>query len=240
MPSLPKWINDTLENVMSSKFKECTVIHTETISKDLRLIRFASDLQDIYFEPAYAIGMRVNERDYRNYSPFNFNKHTGTFDVIFHLHDTDSVGSGFAGSLSKGDTTKILMPRGKRFFEPNAEIHFSIGDETSLGSSLSIKEAAEDADASFVCLHQMEDSSVLKELELYGYYAPKNDIQNIMEALNDFLKEEKQVIYNNEAVFYLTGNGNTMSVIRKFLKAKGVNAKCIRSQAYWIEGKKGL
>lgn len=240
MPSLPKWINDTLENVMSSKFKECTVIHTEAVSKDLRLIRFAADLHDVYFEPAYAIGIRANERDYRNYSPFNFNKHKGTFDVLFHLHDTDSVGSSFAGSLSTGETTKILMPRGKRFFEPNAAIHFSIGDETSLGSSLSIKEAAEDGDASFVCLHELEEPSALKELELYGYHAPKNDIQNIMEAINDFLKEEKEAVYNNEVVFYLTGNGNTMSVIRKFLKTKGVDGKSVRSQAYWMEGKRGL
>ncbi|HCA07795.1 siderophore-interacting protein [Chryseobacterium sp.] len=240
MPSLPKWINDTLENVMSSKFKECTVIHTEPVSNDLRLVRFASDLEDVPFEPAYAIGIRVNERDYRNYSPFNFNKHAGTFDVLFHLHDTDSVGSSFASRLSEGDTTKILMPRGKRFFEINAEIHFSIGDETSLGSSLSIKEAAEEIGGSFVCLHELEDSSALKDLELYGYHAPKNDIQNIMEAINDFLKEEKEAIYNNEVVFYLTGNGSTMSVIRKFLKAKGVDGKCLRSQAYWMEGKRGL
>lgn len=240
MPSLPKWINDTLENVMSSKFQECTVIHTETVSDDLRLIRFAADLRDVHFEPAYAIGIRVNERDYRNYSPFNFNKYKGTFDVMFHLHDIRAVGSSFAESLTEGESTKVLMPRGKRFFEPNAEIHFSIGDETSLGTSLSIKEEAEDADASFVCLHELEEPAVLKKLELYGYHAPKNDIQNIMEALNDFLKEEKEAVYNNQVVFYLTGNGNTMSVIRKFLKAKGVDAKCVRSQAYWIEGKKGL
>lgn len=240
MPSLPKWINDTLENVMSSKFKECTVIHTEPVSNDLRLVRFASDLEDVPFEPAYAIGIRVNERDYRNYSPFNFNKHAGTFDVLFHLHDTDSVGGRFANNLSEGDTTKILMPRGKRFFEINAEIHFSIGDETSLGSSLSIKEAAEEIGGSFVCLHELEDSSALKDLELYGYHAPKNDIQNIMEAINDFLKEEKEAIYNNEVVFYLTGNGSTMSVILKFLKAKGVDGKCLRSQAYWMDGKRGL
>ncbi|MDQ0782450.1 NADPH-dependent ferric siderophore reductase [Chryseobacterium sp. W4I1] len=240
MPSLPKWMNDTLENVMSSKFKECTVIHTEAVSEDLRLIRFSSDLSDVHFEPAYAIGIRVSEKDYRNYSPFSFNKHAGTFDVIFHLHDTDAVGSRFASRLSVGETTKILMPRGKRFFEPNAEIHFSIGDATSLGSSLSIKEAAEEIGGSFVCLHELEEPSALKELELYGYHAPKNDIQNIIEALTDFLKEEKQALQNNEVVFYLTGNGNTMSVIRKFLKAKGIDSKCIRSQAYWMEGKRGL
>lgn len=62
----------------------------------------------------------------------------------------------------------------------------------------------------------------------------------MIEALNDFLREEKETISDDDVVFYLTGNGGRMSLIRKFLKARGVSPKCIKSQAYWIEGKKGL
>ncbi|MCJ7932683.1 MAG: FAD-binding oxidoreductase [Chryseobacterium sp.] len=240
MPSLPKWINDTVENVWSSKFKDCTVTHTESVTDDLRLIRFAADLQEVHFEPAYAIGIRINERDFRNYSPFNFNKKKGTFDVVFHLHDTTAAGNSFVTRLSTGDSIKILMPRGKRFFDPTAAIHFSIGDETSLGSSLSIKEMAEETKASFICLHELENPSALETLSLYGYHAPKNNTIDIIEALTDFLKEEKQAIYNNKVTFYLTGSGNTLSQVRQFLKAKGVSPRCIRTQAYWIEGRKGL
>jgi NADPH-dependent ferric siderophore reductase len=240
MPSLPKWINDTVENVWSSKFKDCTITHIKTVSQNLRLVRFETDLKDVQFEPAYAIGIRVNERDFRNYSPFNFNQETGTFEVLFHIHDDSAVGSCFAAHLSVGESIKILMPRGKRFFEPEAKIHFSIGDETSLGSSLSIKEAVEENGSLFICLHELEEAQTLENLNLYGYHSPKNSTMIIIEALNDFLREEKETIYNDDAVFYLTGNGERMSLIRKFLKAKGVSSKCIRSQAYWIEGKKGL
>lgn len=240
MPSLPKWINDTVENVLSSKFKECTVISIEPVAQNLRHIRFSADLQDVEFEPAYAIGIRINERDYRNYSPFNFNKDSGTFDVIFHMHDPTAAGSHFINSLIIGDSLKILMPRGKRFFEPNAKIHFSIGDETSLGSSLSIKEAVEENGCQFICLHELEEASMLENLNLYGYHTPKNNTMRLIEALNDFLIEERETIYNDDAIFYLTGNGERMSLIKKFLKAKGVSPRCIRSQAYWIEGKKGL
>ncbi|WP_153394101.1 siderophore-interacting protein [Chryseobacterium vaccae] len=240
MPSLPKWINDTVENVWSSKFKECTVTHIESVSENLRRLRFSTDLINVDFEPAYAIGIRVNERDFRNYSLLNFNKTEGTFDVVFHLHDTDAVGSRFINGLSSGDSIKILMPRGKRFFEPDAKIHFSIGDETSLGSSLSIKQTAEETGGSFVCLHELEDPAALEIFGLFGYHTPKNSPLEIIEALNDFLRDEKETIHNDEVIFYLTGNGNTMSLVRKFLKAKGVAHKCIRSQAYWIEGKKGL
>lgn len=240
MPSLPKWINDTVENVWSSKFKECIVTHIEHITPDLRKIRFETDLQDVQFEPAYAIGIRINERDFRNYSPFNFDKEAGTFEVVFHVHDDTAVGSHFVTRLSMGDSIKILMPRGKRFFESGSKIHFSIGDETSLGSSLSIKEAAEEYNALFVCLHELEECSALEKLNLYGYHSPKNSTMKMIEALTDFLREEKETIYQDDVVFYLTGNGERMSLIRKFLKAKGVSPRCIRSQAYWIEGKKGL
>lgn len=240
MPSLPKWINDTVENVWSSKFKDCKVIHIETIPGNLRWVRFETDLQDIQSEPAYAIGIRINDRDFRNYSPFNFNREAGTFEVLFHLHNDSAVGSRFATHLSVGDSIKVLMPRGKRFFEPDAKIHFSIGDETSLGSSLSIKEAVEENGSLFICLHELEESQTLENLNLYGYHSPKNSTMRIIEALTDFLREEKEAIYNDDAVFYLTGNGSRMSLIRKFLKAKGVSPRCIRSQAYWIEGKKGL
>ncbi len=115
MPSLPKWINDTVENVWSSKVKDCKVIYIDSISQNLRLVRFETNLQDIRIEPAYAIGIRINDRDFRNYSPFNFNREAGTFEVLFHLHDDSAVGSRFATELSIGDSIKILMPRGKRF-----------------------------------------------------------------------------------------------------------------------------
>ncbi|MGH1518157.1 siderophore-interacting protein [Chryseobacterium sp. JK1] len=240
MPSLPKWINDTVENVWSSKFKDCTVTSIENITHDLRRIRFAADLSDALYEPAYAIGIRVNDRDFRNYSPFNFNKKAGTFDVLFHLHDTAAAGSNFIAQLSVGSTVKVLLPRGKRFYEQQAKIHFSIGDETSLGSSLSIKEAVDQNQGTFICLHELEEILALETLNLYGYHSPKNNTMRMIEALNDFLNEENEAIHNDEAVFYLTGNGERMSLFRKFLKARGVSPKCIKSQAYWIEGKRGL
>ncbi|WP_426479400.1 siderophore-interacting protein [Chryseobacterium sp. CBSDS_008] len=240
MPSLPKWINDTVENVWSSKFKDCTVIHIEKITDSLRLIRFATDLQDVPYEPGYAIGIRINDRDFRNYSPFNFNRNAGTFDILFHLHDASAAGSNFAARLTQGDSIKLLMPRGKQFYVATAKIHFSVGDETSLGSSLSIKEAVEESNSLFICLHELEEVSALEKLNLFGYHSPKNNTMRMIEALNDFLREEKETIYDDEVIFYLTGNGGRMSLIRKFLKARGVSPKCIKSQAYWIEGKKGL
>lgn len=240
MSSLPKWINDAVENLLPSKFKDCTITETNYITNYLKQITFVTDLSDIYFEPAYAVGFRINDRDFRNYSPFHFNKEKGSFDVLFHIHDTDAVGCNFINRLSVGESLKMIIPRGKRFFDPDAKIHFSIGDETSLGSSISIQEAAEESNASFVCLHEVEDPFVLENLGLYGYYTSKNNWMSILNQINEFLREEKKAVENDEVTFYLTGNGKTMSFLRRYLKEKGVRSANIRSQAYWIEGKKGL
>lgn len=240
MSSLPKWINDAVENLLPSKFKECTIIKTNYITNYLKAIRFSTDLSEVYFEPAYAVGFRINERDFRNYSPFNFDRENNCFDILFHIHDADAVGCNFVNQLSVGNSLKMIIPRGKRFFDHEAKIHFSIGDETSLGSSISIQEAAEKSNTSFVCLHEVEDSFILEQLGLYGYYTSKNNWMAILNQVNEFLKEEKKAIENEEVTFYLTGNGETMAFLRRYLKEKGVRPTNIRSQAYWIEGKKGL
>ncbi|MBK1897334.1 FAD-binding oxidoreductase [Chryseobacterium paridis] len=240
MPSLPKWINDTVESMMSSKFKDCTIISTENISNNLRRIRFEADLNGVEFAPTYAIGIRINDRDFRNYSPFNFDKENGTFDILFHLHDATAVGCNYISQLAVGDSMKILLPRGKKLFDPKAKIHFSVGDETSLGNSLSIKEAAENSERSFLCLHELEEPEALEALDLYGYYIPKNSTMRTIEALTCFLNEERKAVDSGDVHFYLTGNGKKMTLIRKFLKAGGVMPNQIKSQAYWIEGKKGL
>lgn len=240
MSSLPKWFNDAVENVWSSKFKDCTIIETENMSTRVRRIRFEGDLQGLHFAPTYAIGIRINDRDFRNYSPFNFNEEKGCFDILFHLHNQTAVGCDFISQLSVGDSMKMLMPRGKNLFDPEAKIHFSIGDETSLGNSMSIKEATEEFERSFLCLHELDEPVVLENLGLYGYHTPKNNTPKIIQTLTEFLTEEKKAIEIGDVVFYLTGNGKKMTVLRKFLKEKGVHAKCIKSQAYWMEGKKGL
>lgn len=229
-----------MESVLPSKFKDCTIINTEDISNTLRRIRFETDLTGVDFSPTYAIGIRINERDFRNYSPFNFDRERGTFDILFHLHDITAAGCRYIESLSAGDTMKVLLPRGRKLFDPEAKIHFSVGDETSLGSSLSIKEAAESSDRLFLCLHEMEEPVALETLDLFGYHTPKHNTMKTIEALTCFLNEEKQAVDNREVIFYITGNGKKMSLIRRFLKGGGVDPTCIKSQAYWMEGKKGL
>ncbi len=239
MPSMPKWLNDTMENILSSKYiRETTVTEIQNISENLKRIKFSSNLQGLEYKPGYSIEFRVNDTDYRRYTPYNFDKINNTFEILFHVHG-NTVGCNYLQNLNIGDCIKYIIPRGKDIFKNNLEHHIVIGDETALGAALSIKNEVEGySHYSFDSIFELNNHQILKDLELYGYYTLIDDPEKIIESI-DFLVDEK-IIQLEESAFYIFGNGKTLQNVRKSLKQKNISSYQIFSQAYWIEGKKGL
>lgn len=239
MPSMPKWLNDTMENIFASKYiRETTVIETENISDHLRRIKFSGNLLGLEYKPGYSIEFRVNDTDYRKYTPYNYDKADGTFEILCHLHGSAS-GCDFIENLKVGETIKYIIPRGKDMFKCDFKHHIVIGDETSLGAALSIKYETEGYGYySFDSIFELDDHQVLKELNLYGNHSLKNEPEKILESIDILFKEG--VIELDNSAFYITGNGKTLQKVRKSLKENNISGQQIFSQAYWIEGKKGL
>ncbi|SCC48361.1 hypothetical protein GA0116948_11098 [Chitinophaga costaii] len=71
MPSMPKWMNNAVENLLSAKFRAVTVIKTEYITQNVKNVRFAADLHGVECLSGYAVAFRINEEDYRKYTPYN-------------------------------------------------------------------------------------------------------------------------------------------------------------------------
>lgn len=237
MPSMPKWINNAVESLLSSKFREVEVIATEYITESVKNVRFTADLHGLEFLPGYAVAFRVNEQDYRNYTPYNFDKVNSCFDILFHLHG-DAPGNDFAQALSVNNCHKMLIPRGRELFKRNFACHISIGDETSLGTALAIKAEAEKYGSVFTGIFELGNHEILQQLELYGSHISKNDPKEITKQLVSLIGDG--AIIPSETVFYITGNGKTLQAVRSFLKQAGVASDQIITQAYWIAGKTGL
>ncbi|HEY0298443.1 MAG TPA: FAD-binding oxidoreductase [Arachidicoccus sp.] len=239
MPSMPKWMNNAVENLLSSKFREVSVLETEPICKNLKRVKFSADLHGLEYFPGYAVSFRVNNTDYRNYTPYNFDKVNGYFEILFHLHGKGS-GSEFADMLNVQDKMKMFVPRGKRafMFANQYKYHYVVGDETVLGFALEIKQEAEKHDYKFNATFELDNHDVLKMLELYGSYVHKNEPQKIMEQIMCDIFDG--VIRKEETAFYISGNGETLQYVRKELKQLDILNVQIFAQAYWIDGKKGL
>lgn len=240
MPSVPKWLNDTLEEsiLFSKYFREITVTETEYISDNLIKIKFSGNLFGLKYEAGYSVEFRVNETDYRRYTPYNYDKVNGTFEMICHIH-SDTSGCNYMKNLKANNSIKYIIPRGKEMFKNRLKHHFVIGDETSLGMALTIKEKTENRDDySFDSIFELDNHQVLSTLEMYGSWTRKNEPEKIIETIN-YLIDDRAIV-PEETAFYITGNGKTLQIIRKFLKEKGIQSHQIFSQAYWVAGKKGL
>ena len=89
MPKLPKWVANGVEKVFSHLMHPVAVTHTQYLDDQLKLVRFEGDLSKTKFTPGNVIEFRVNDTDFRHYTPSLFNKSAGVCEVIFYLHHQD-------------------------------------------------------------------------------------------------------------------------------------------------------
>jgi len=220
MPRMPKWMGDAVENLMASKFLTVTVTQTEYLSRGLKRVCFAGDLSKIDCAAGYAVTFRVSALDHRDYTPAAFTK--DTCEIIFHIHG-NGPGSAFADNLQVGDTTKMVIPRGRKLYRPGNDLHFFFGDESSIGTLKAI-------------MQEVPCTGILELDEANGGVPEKLGMQV------DVVRKGSSALGNlsEKAVYVLTGNGVSIQSFRKLLKGKGISSSQIITKAYWIPGKKGL
>jgi NADPH-dependent ferric siderophore reductase len=219
MPRMPKWMGDAVESLMASKFLTVTVTQVEYLSPEVKKVCFTGDLSRADFEAGYAVTFRVSALDHRDYSPVVFTK--DTCEIIFHIHG-NGPGSAFADSLQVGDTTKMVIPRGRKLYREGVE-NFFFGDESSIGTLKAI-------------MQEVPCTGIL-ELDEANFSVPeKLGIQMDVVRKGSY----SFTLSNEKTVYVLTGNGESIQSFRKLLKEKGVSSSQIITKAYWVPGKKGL
>jgi NADPH-dependent ferric siderophore reductase len=219
MPRMPKWMGDAVESLMASKFLTVTVTQVEYLSPEVKKVCFTGDLSRADFEAGYAVTFRVSALDHRDYSPVVFTK--DTCEIIFHIHG-NGPGSAFADSLQVGDTTKMVIPRGRKLYREGVE-NFFFGDESSIGTLKAI-------------MQEVPCTGIL-ELDEANFSVPeKLGIQMDVVRKGSY----SFTLSNEKTVYVLTGNGESIQSFRKLLKGKGVSNSQIITKAYWVPGKKGL
>jgi NADPH-dependent ferric siderophore reductase len=240
MPTLPKWINDAMEGLLRSHFRPVVAIHVEDYSSSLRKIQFQGDFAGLAFEPGYATAFRVSDTAYRNYTPFRFDAKEGICEILFHLHG-NGPGSDFMRDMRTGEVTRMLLPRGRTVYRGNVSHHVVIGDETSLGLALAIQNETVAQGHSFNAIFELNDRTVMEELELYGHVLTKDTLNKAGRIRQHIFQQNEDAGANLQNTgFYVAGNADTMRMARRELKEMNVPAKNIFSQAYWAEGKTGL
>jgi len=240
MPKLPKWAADFMESAFSSMVPKVTVTAVTYLTPVLKKIRFEGDLAAYRCETGYAIIIRVDETNYRNYTPSFFDRQAGICDVIFHLHG-NGPGSAFADKLNIGDTLLMGMPRGRRLYKKDSSSHFFFGDETTLGLFDDFRQLLQKENRSFSGIIELSEEHAVPGELLTGFDTVLKSsgqataaVERLMVRAADQWEEWK------DGTFYLLGNAGSIQQFRKALKELGVKNSQIYTQPYWAEGKTGL
>lgn len=241
MPKVPKWVADVLENVFSGFNRKVIVAEINHLHPFIKTIKFRGDLSGVNFKPGQAISIRVNETNFRNYTPSFWDSENGVFEVIFHLHG-NGPGSSYIDGLELDDLVNIVLPRGLDLYKKEYEYHFFFGDETTIGLFKSLKQVIEENGQNYIGILELNEDTMHYELKTrYGLDIVSSSINKAQNAIS-FLQNLPDRVWKlwQNGSFYLMGNGRSIQNFRKALKEKGVNSRNIRTQPYWVEGKIGL
>lgn len=239
MPRVAKWLGDAMESLMPSKLPLMKVLETNYISPNIKRIRFKGDLSGMNFQPGYAVLIRVNDTEFRNYTVSFNDPDNGILEIIFHIHG-HAPGSLLIDNLNDGDEIRISAPRGKKQYDPTIKQHLIFGDETSLGLAHSFLPYLKKNQHQFQFYFELDESNFnvpeLLGLENYSVFS-KNDIFINRQLIND-LPIFKTPNWDTSN-FVLTGNATSVQNFRHVLKSNNVKGR-IFTKGYWLKGKVGL
>lgn len=240
MPRMYKWLGDLSEKFFSSYYKQTIVSEVEYYDKKLKRVRYkGEELKNVNWQPAQEIEFRVTDTEYRHYTPMLWNKKEGYTDVLFYLHNK-GPGSLWADKLEIGDKVTLIGPAGKFVANKNHKKVIMMGDETSLSTYYGMQELLK-PNNNVICVLEMgkERASWADKIGLKSIIL-NNNTDEIGKQSEIWLKKFIQNSDAKEYIYFLSGNANTIKILRRILIKIVINSKQIFTHPYWAKGKKGL
>ena len=241
MPKVPKWIADAMEGVFSSYSRKVVVSEISYLNPYVKKITFRGDFTNVKFKTGQAMILRVDDTNYRNYTPSYWNSALGICEAIFHLHG-NGPGSKYIGNLKINDSLSMGLPRGFDFYKKEYKYHFFFGDETTIGLFESLTQVIEQNGQNYLGVLELNEETRLAEIKTNCLLDVVAASVNKAENAILFLEHLPAPVWNlwKTGIFYLMGNGRSIQNFRKVLKEKGISSRNIVTQPYWVEGKFGL
>ena len=233
-----------MESLFSGSYHPVQVMMVEDLADGLRKVRFEGDFSKSKkeFIAGNVIEFRINDTEFRHYTPSYFNQETGVCEVWFYLHDK-GPGSQWVTGLKPGHQLKLLGPGGKIKYDAKATCHVAFGDETSLGLFECLSAESRKQGLPFLGIAELDDDNRAWAKIPDGDVAsvPKKNTEkgiNAIVELSKWLQARKPE--SETAAFYLTGNAKSIVALKKFLLDRGFKNAQIQTEPYWSEGKPGL
>jgi NADPH-dependent ferric siderophore reductase len=241
MPTAPKIIVDFMELAFSSLICKVNVVSTEMISPNVKIVQFKGTFPNTKFKIGQAITIKVDDTNYRNYTPSMWNSELGIFEVIFHIHG-NGPGSHLIENLKSDDQITVGLPRGFNLYKQEAKYQFFFGDETCISIFKSLKDEINTDGNNYFGILELDEVSMEVPDNIGLMVDTVSKSTNKAEFAIDTLNKMNGKIWDlwRNGFFYLMGNAKSIQNFRKALKEKGVSNKSIYTKPFWADGKIGL
>jgi NADPH-dependent ferric siderophore reductase len=240
MASITARLRDTIAQLV---FKECALDEVQDLSPRFRRFRISGEsLRDKACAPGDKLQVVMMPEAFpRTFTPFAHDAGSASLSLLVYMHG-DEPAARWARTAERGAKLRAFGPRGSLSLAALDGPVVFFGDETSLGTAVSLRAARGQGNGlSFVfeCTDPAEVERVASELQLTAsaLVARKPGAAHIA-ALGQQLRAALAATPNAHLV--LTGHAQTIQALRANLRATPAPHRSQKVKPYWADGKKGL
>ncbi len=221
-----------------------TVTSVQPLSHRFRLLELHSDA---FKTAAFTCGQKLQilvgqGLTSRTYTPVRWDQSRGTASILVYTHDDAGPGGRWGDTVASGDTCQMFGPRNALTLASLPAPLVLLGDETSFGQAVSLREAALHAGA-VAPRHVFEVASVEEAeqvlqalgLEAVALLSRAPDDAHLVQADSHLRAWAAQ-----DCAFVLTGRSAFIQRMRRQLKTLNVLSNRIVAKVHWAPGRKGL
>jgi ferric-chelate reductase (NADPH) len=239
MPALSTFLSNTVEKLL---FRPVTVVDTETIGNQFKLVRFEGEgLSGVHWTPGQAVQFFLGNMTKRAYTPMDVDAAAGSASFLFHLHGS-GPGSSWAAALQPGDRCHVMRPKDSLDFPSIRGDAIFFGDDTSLAAAQALQLCREKAwdrwavleVASLDAAQRVANKLALDRVTLIQKEKDEVHLSQVLAKL----AEHAAALQSPQWVF--TGQARSIQTLQRNFKAKGMELGRTKVRAYWSPGKTGM
>lgn len=220
--------------------KRASVVGAEPLGHGFHMITLESpQFRTVEWTPGEKVQIALGSAFVnRTYTPIDWHKTAGRTCFLAYAHGS-GPGSDWARGVRVGDECDVFGPRASLDVSGFTGPVILLGDETSFGLALAMRQRSYAASVDYVFeVNSFEASKDVLERVDFGPWQP-------VERLPDdaHLREIEELLptwARQDTTFVLTGKSTTLQRARQALKRLNVPAARLMIKAYWAPGKAGL
>lgn len=210
----------------------------------LRLTFEGAELRTRPFAPCDVTAFRINDKEFRHYTPEAVDHEAGRATILFHVHDAPiAPGMRFVEELEVGgEATWCGMASARAFRWTSPTGFLAMGDVTTLGLMVGLAERARVEGRESLIVVEVKEAELPYVRTLLPNAVVLSATDEPGQALRLWLGEAtREVAELAPRAAYLAGHGGSIQEQRALLRGvHRVDRRLVHTQPYWSTGKVGL